>query len=180
MTDAQLNAEVELEFTFLAAALPAEIEGTTPKRLVDVYFPETGAVHPHLRLRKKGDDMEITKKQPITEGDASAQLETTIKLSQDEYDTLYTASNRRVVKDRYNVVIDGFPAEVDVFLENLKGLVLIDFEFESEEARAAFKTPAICLADVTQEEFIAGGLLAGKGYADIAEGLSRFSYTPIQ
>jgi len=33
---------------------------------------------------------------------------------------------------------------------------------------------------VTQEEFIAGGLLAGKTYNDIAPELERFNYQPIK
>ena len=174
------SAEIELEFTFLASALPAEIKGITPKRLVDAYIPESGVEHPNLRLRKRGDVMELTKKVPITEGDASAQYETTIQLNEDEFDALAAVSQRRIVKDRYNVTIDGFPAEVDVFQERLKGLVLIDFEFSSEEERAKFKTPAICLADVTQEKFLAGGLLAGKSYDDIANELQAFSYSEIK
>lgn len=179
MPNINQSIEVELEFTFLAAALPAEIQGVRPKRLVDVYIPETGVVHPSLRLRKRGDILELTKKSPIQEGDASTQYEITITLSQNEFDALNTISQRRIVKDRYNVVIDGFPAEVDVFQESLKGLVLIDFEFTNEEARARFKAPAICLADVTQEEWIAGGLLAGKSYEDIAAKLEALHYKAI-
>jgi adenylate cyclase len=180
MSDNNQSTEIELEFTFLASALPTEIKGITPKRLIDAYIPEVGVVHPNLRLRKKGGAMELTKKIPIEEGDASAHYETSITLNQNEFDALSVVSQRRVVKDRYNVVIDGLPAEVDVFQEKLKGLVLIDFEFGSKEEQAKFKAPAICLADVTQEEFIAGGLLAGKSYSDISDRLRIFNYTPIE
>ena len=86
----------------------------------------------------------------------------------------------RRVKDRYNVVIEGFPAEVDVFQEELEGLVLIDFEFDTVEDQKKFVVPAICLADVTQEEFLAGGILSGKKYADIAQQLERLHYRAIK
>lgn len=179
MAENKKQAEIELEFTYLADGLPIEIKGIDPKRLIDVYIPETGVEHPTLRLRNKAGKLEITRKSPITEGDSSAQYEMTIPLSQQEYDALSNTSDRRVVKDRYEVCIDGYPAEVDVFQEKLKGLVLIDFEFDNEEKRNSFKAPLVCLADVTQEEFIAGGLLAGKGYDDIAERLKLFNYAAI-
>lgn len=68
---------------------------------------------------------------------------------------------------------------MDVFTGELSGLVLIDFEFQSEEDKAAFTPPSCCLADVTQEDFIAGGQLAGKTYEDIRSDLARFNYSPL-
>lgn len=173
------NQELELEYTFLASELPKEIEGVSPKRLVDIYIPESGTDHPRLRLRQKGNTYEITKKTPVNEGDASTQIETTIKLDAHEFVALSSTSQKSVVKDRYVADINGYPAEVDVFREGLEGLVLIDFEFSSEDERAKFIKPEVCLADVTQEDFIAGGLLAGKTYADISDDLNRFNYKPL-
>jgi CYTH domain-containing protein len=144
--------------------------------LKDVYVPDTDGTHPRLRLRKKGDRYEITKKIPVNEGDASAHTELTIPLDEQEFLALEKSSHKFVEKDRYKVTIDGHEAEVDVFQGELKGLVVIDFEFESEADMTSFVTPAVCLADVTQENFIAGGLLAGKSYADISSDLDRFNY----
>jgi CYTH domain-containing protein len=170
---------IELELTYLAAELPEEIKKSKPKILVDVYVPESGVKHARLRLRQKGDSFEITKKIPINEHDASAHTEMTIPLDEAEFNALASVSDKRVVKDRYNVYIEGYPAEVDVFCEELKGLVLIDFEFTSEEEKKAFKQPSICLSNVTQENFIAGGLLAGKTYQDIEPELKRFNYKEL-
>lgn len=39
--------------------------------------------------------------------------------------------------------------------------------------------PDFCLVDVTQETFLAGGMLCGKRYADIEAGLDRFGYRKI-
>lgn len=173
------NHELELEYTFLANALPDEINGVEPKRLVDIYIPDLGDNHAHLRLRQKGDNLEITKKVLVNPNDASTQIESTIQLDADEFEALSAVSQKRVVKDRYFVTIGGFPAEVDVFREKLEGLVLIDFEFSSEEERAKFVKPEVCLAEVTQEEFIAGGHISGKSYSDIADELARFEYKAL-
>lgn len=175
----QNNQEIEYELTYLAKSLPKEIKGLTPKKLVDIYIPENMELHPRLRIRQKGDKYEITKKMPITGGDSSSQLETTIPLEENEFSALASMSNRSLAKNRYEVQINGHMAEVDVFTGELEGLVLIDFEFSSEEEKNAFQTPYICLVDVTQEKFIAGGLLAGRTYKDIASELEKYDYTPI-
>ncbi|HTB49275.1 MAG TPA: hypothetical protein VK712_04290 [Verrucomicrobiae bacterium] len=173
-----LNIEIELELTYLARKIPGELNGVTPQRLVDTYVPENAA-KPYVRLRQKGTQYEITKKQPVDESDFSHQTEQTIPLKKDEFDALCKASRRRVEKDRYMITVEGRTAEVDVFDGELKGLVVIDFEFGSLEEKQAFKPPEFCLVEVTQELFIAGGQLAGKTYDDIAADLARFNYQPL-
>lgn len=179
MSQQHLPSEIELEYTYLAAYLPKELADVAPVRLVDVYIPEHSGAHPHMRVRQKGNVYEITKKIPLKQGDASVMVEQTIPLDEVEFDHLRQVSPLTVVKDRYNVTIDGFPAEVDVFQDRLSGLVLIDFEFSTIEEKDAFSPPSVCLADVTQEDVIAGGLLAGKAFADIEKQLARFGYTAI-
>lgn len=43
----------------------------------------------------------------------------------------------------------------------------------------SFQMPDFCLCEVTQEEFIAGGMLCGKRYTDIEADLERFGYKRI-
>ncbi len=169
--------EIELELTFLAKEKPSEIDGVEPEIMVDTYIPKSGFAD--LRIRKRGKIFEITKKIPLKPGDYSVMKELTIPLSEEEYEELSSVGNRKVFKHRYSVGIEGYPAEVDVFQEDLLGLVLIDFEFKNELQKESFKIPAVCLADVTQESFIAGGKLAGKKFEDITSDLSRFGYSPI-
>lgn len=173
-----MSQQLERERTFLAKELPQEIKTTKPTRIVDIYIPDTPA-HSYLRLRQNGERYEITKKTPATVGDASEHIEQTIPLTKDEFVALSGCSAKRVAKDRYRVVINGTPAEVDVFIEDLAGLVLIDFEFDTEAEKNNFTPPSIALADVTQEDFIAGGLLAGKTYSAIAPELARFCYKKL-
>ena len=155
-----------------------ELKNTIPTRITDVYIPDT-TEHSHLRLRKRGNLYEITKKTPVKDGDASEQIEQTIPLTKDEFEALISCSQKRVSKDRYNIIIEGHNAEVDVFQDQLKGLVLIDFEFKTISEKSSFKTPSIALADVTQESFTAGGVLAGKSYQDIKPELACFNYQKL-
>jgi CYTH domain-containing protein len=170
--------EVELERTFLAKSLPPGLGRCQKKEIVDVYFPK-GVVHPVLRLRKSGGNCELTKKSPVVEGDASHQLEQTIKLSGAEFLALSRLAGKEVRKVRHYYPYEGITAEIDVFGGALKGLVLVDFEFRSEAEKKAFRMPSFCLAEVTQETFLAGGMLCGKKYADIAAKLAEFGYKKL-
>lgn len=58
-----MSRELELELTFLAKEIPEGIKDAIPTRITDVYIPDT-AEHSHLRLRKRGNLYEITKKLP--------------------------------------------------------------------------------------------------------------------
>lgn len=167
----------EFELTYLAKKEVLEkLKGVQPKEMLDIYIPSTSH-HPSLRIRKSGAKHEITKKQPIKEGDASHQLETTIPLTPDEFAELSTIPGKRVSKHRYIYKENGYSYEIDVFQDALKGLILVDIEFSSNEEKSKFTPASWVLADVTQEDFIAGGMLCGKNYSDIEEKLKEFNYS---
>ena len=173
-----MATEIEYELTFLASGLPHGLEETQSVLIHDVYVP-VSANHAVLRLRQTDDKYVITKKQPIHDGDSSKQLEHTIELSREEFEALTNCSNKDFVKRRYYMELNGYPAEIDVYQEKLTGLVTIDFEFDSEVAKNSFVAPDFVLADVTQEEAIAGGFLAGKSIDDIMPKLKRYGYKKI-
>jgi hypothetical protein len=58
-------------------------------------------------------------------------------------------------------------------------IICIDFEFETEAQKDAFVQPDFCLVDITQETFIAGGMLAEKRYGEIEGELKYFSYKKL-
>jgi CYTH domain-containing protein len=169
---------LELELTYLAKVIPEGLRECKSKDLLDIYLPATSA-HPKLRLRKRGDVCEMTKKNLVKEGDASVQIEQTIALDEAEFAALSAVGGKRVHKQRFYFPYENVTAEVDVFQDSLAGLVLIDFEFASEEEKNTFQMPSFCLADVAQEDFVAGGMLCGKSYEDITADLARFGYQKL-
>ena len=168
----------ELERTFLVGSLPDGIGKARKVEMEDIYIPAS-AEHPVIRIRKIGERMEITKKSPVDASDRSEQHEHTIELTREEFDSLAGIGGKRVAKTRHFMDIGDRKAEIDVFRGPLEGLVVADFEFGSAEERDAFRPPEFCLADVTQEEFIAGGMLCGKSYSDVESHLKRFGYKKI-
>ena len=169
---------IELERTYLAKKLPKKLRSCKSKEIIDVYIPKSSK-HPKLRLRKNGDKYELTKKEPVNDGDASHQKEQTIALTEAEFNTLTKLDGKRIHKIRYFYDFNGRIAEFDVFQDALKGLVVIDFEFANVEEKDNFEMPDFCLIDVTQEVFIAGGMICGKSYEDIEDELTKFKYSKL-
>ena len=167
---------IELEKTYLVRSLPPDLQHFPHERLLDVYFPDE-VRHPRMRLRKKGETMELTKKVPVVEGgDGSSHYEYTITLDADEYKALATIPGKRVEKLRYAYQWQGRPVEIDIFLGSLAGLVMADIEFESRADFDQMAMPEFCLADVTHEDLIRGGELCGRSYADLQPLLDRYGY----
>ena len=169
---------LELEKTYLAKNLPQNLKDYTFKEIIDIYIPKN-ADHPVLRLRKNGDAYEMTKKQPIVDSDASRQIEQTIILSKEEFGALEKIEGKKTHKFRYYYDYKGNIAEIDIFMDDLAGLAIIDFEFKTDQEKDFFLMPDFCLADVTQEKFLAGGMLCGKKYEDIKKDLDRFNYQKL-
>ncbi|MCD6522613.1 MAG: hypothetical protein J7K68_02605 [Candidatus Diapherotrites archaeon] len=166
---------IELERTFLAKYLPEDLEKHERIEIEDIYIPRD-VEHPILRIRRIGDKFEITKKSLTEENDPSKQEEQTIVLSYNEYLALSKLDGKTSHKIRYFYPYNGYVLHIDVYQGCLKGLVVIDVEFENEKEKAAFEMPEFCLADVTNEKFMAGGMLCGKCYEDIEPMLKRFGY----
>ena len=109
----------------------------------------------------------------------SHQEEQTIVLTEKEFLELSNTDGKKIHKTRYDYDYNGRKAEIGVFQGDLKGLVLVDFEFDSVEEKDDFGIPDFCLAEVTQELFAAGGMLCGKSYEDIAKHLEGLGYRKI-
>jgi adenylate cyclase len=170
--------EIELERTYLAKFLPEGLKDFPSKEIKDIYIPETEE-HPILRIRKRGDKYEITKKQPVNGNDSSEQYEHTISLTKEEFLTLEQVKGKIVRKIRYYYNYKGIQAEVDVFQDDLFGLVLVDFEFKEIADKNTFEMPDFCLVDVTQDKCFAGGMICGKKYSDIQSHLDELGYNKI-
>jgi CYTH domain-containing protein len=170
--------EIERERTFLLKYVPKDLEKCESIEIVDIYIPQS-AEHPVLRIRKRGDVFEMTKKQPLVGTDSSEQSEHTISLSAEEFEALSKIEGKRFRKRRYFSPFEKMVAEVDVYLDELQGLIVVDFEFKSSQEKDAFGMPDFCLADVTQDKEIAGGMLAGKKYSDIEDFLKERGYEKI-
>lgn len=164
----------EFEATYLVKELPEAVYRAPHEEILDIYIPVT-IEHPILRVRQLGARYEITKKHPLREHDASHRIENTIPLTESEFTALADIPGKRVLKTRYYYVEEEVEYQVDMFKERLEGLVLVAVEFKEAKERNAFTSPSWFGADVTQEKWVAGGMLCGKSYDDIRADLEKIA-----
>lgn len=153
---------VERERRYLLRGLP---EGVTPRdehaQITDNYITGT-----RLRLRKSrwvptGEwSLKLTQKQAPAPPDFSRALITTLYLNRAEYEALSIFEANELRKNRYYLRHEGRLYGVDVFLGELRGLVLAETDFETDAEVDEFPAPPFAVADVTREELFTGGRLA--------------------
>ncbi len=175
-----MSHELEHELTFLAKELPEGLEGCRKKELLDIMLP-TDAKHPDLRIRKQGERHLITRKYPTEDGGKRVFHEFTVPLSPEQFEELErSVKGKRLRKTRYYHEEDGHVFEISVFHDEFEGLVLVDVEFEAGEEIDDFTMPSWCLAEVTGQEWKAGGYLAGRDYEEIEPELERLGYRKLE
>jgi adenylate cyclase len=173
-----MSTVAEYELGYLARSFPEGLKDCKHAVIEDIYFPGD-VVHPKIRIRRKGDKYEFTKKTVIDPNDMGQQREENVTLTAKEYQALSKGNGKAVSKVRYFMPYQGYTAEIDVFTGTLEGLVIVEVEFETLEEKAVFVMPDFCLVDVTQEEGIAGGMLAGKSFTDVQDILGRYGYQSL-
>ncbi|MGI9612356.1 MAG: hypothetical protein ACR2QO_05580 [Acidimicrobiales bacterium] len=165
----------EHERRFLLDEIPAG--ATNPRHITDHYVDGT-----RLRLRAVRDgarstgavDLKLGHKRRIVADDPTAILHTSMYLDAAEFDVLATLPGRRLVKTRWSVPVgpDADPSSpsgsVNVFEEDLAGLILLEVDLGSQALLEAFTPPSWVGPEVTADEAFTGGALAGASFADIA------------
>jgi CYTH domain-containing protein len=164
---------VERERRFLLRALPPGLSLADPhSQITDNYITGT-----RLRLRKvrwvptNEWTLKLTQKHAPEPPDFSRTLITSIYLDESEYEVLSVFEANELRKNRYPFRHGGRAYSVDVFLGDLRGLVLAETDFEEAEDMDSFPAPPFAVADVSRDEMFTGGSLVGLTADDIREAL---------
>ncbi|MGI9644145.1 MAG: CHAD domain-containing protein [Ilumatobacteraceae bacterium] len=97
----------------------------------------------------------------VKSGRGAVRHEFEIQIARNAFDDLWDrTAGRRISKTRSLVPIGAHVAEVDVFHEELDGLVLAEVEFENEESLAVFEPPDWFGAEVTDDPRFSNASLA--------------------
>ncbi|MGK2930086.1 MAG: CHAD domain-containing protein [Acidimicrobiales bacterium] len=153
------HATVERERTFLVADIPElPDEGT---RIAQGYLALDRSVA--VRVRDAGDKGRTL---TVKGGEGSVRTELEWQIGRDRFDAAWPLTEgRRVEKTRYRVPLPDtdLVAELDVFVGACAGLVVVEVEFESDEAMDAFEPPAWFGPEVTDDPRYANAALAVDG-----------------
>jgi adenylate cyclase len=163
-------SEIEKESTFLLNSIPTNLSDWKKEYTKDTYLPPD-ALHPMIRLRKRGEQLFMTKKYPRIPNDFSTMIEETINLLDHEYEFLEKNLKGNVLeKTRYSKKFNGYIIEVDEYLGDLAPLKVMDIEWENEPQELDLSSFDI-KKEITQQNSLAAGNLAGKKYTDIEKHL---------
>lgn len=151
------GAIFERERKFLVAELP-----DVPEHGVELrqgYLAVDGAVSVRVR-----DAAERGCTLTVKGGKGAVRTELEWPIAQDQFEAAWAITGeRRVHKTRYEIPIGGHLVELDVFEEELSGLVLAEVEFDSDESLQRFQPPDWFDREVTDDERYTNALLATAG-----------------
>jgi CYTH domain-containing protein len=148
------SSTVERERKYLLAEAPAFSGSGT--RLRQGYLAIDGSVS--VRVREAGEaGCTLT----VKAGRGAVRTELEWPLTDEQFDAAWDQTGgRRIHKTRHRVPLDEHTIEVDVFHDDLEGLLLAEVEFESDDALAAFEPPAWFGPEVTDDEGYTNASLA--------------------
>ncbi len=126
--------ELELEKKIILRNMPPGLD--KPEFITQAYLYTEPF---ELRIRKQGYKCQLTYKSTGDEERREWENEIPCWL----YDELETKHVGRVImKKRYTLHRDGLRFEIDEYLDDLKGLIVAEVEFQNRENFDTFKTPA--------------------------------------
>lgn len=148
---------IEIERRFLVVDLPADLPEPT---LVEQAYLTTSPVS--VRVRRTGDRRILT----LKTGSGLSRTEIERDLDPSEFDALWeVATELRIEKRRHRVPLDGgHVAELDLFDGWLADRRLVEVEFDSVEAAAAFDPPPWFGREVTSDHRFTNSSLARHGW----------------
>ena len=168
-------ARVERERRYLLRELPPGLKLSDPHtQITDNYITAT-----RLRLRKvrvpetNEWTLKLTQKHAPAPTDFSRTLITNIYLNPYEYEVLSVFEGNELRKNRYPYEHEGRGYSVDVFLGGLRGLVLAETDFATDEELDAFTPPAFAFTDVTRDETFTGARLVALTADDLRAALKK-------
>jgi len=136
---------MEIERKFLTKHIPFDITVYPYKQISQAYI----SFSPTIRIRQSDDKYILT----VKGKGHLAREEFELLLTKEDYDSLFLKTEGTpVVKKRYLVPVEEYTAEVDIYEEELEGLMTTEVEFPSLEAAEAFVAPEWFGRDVSEEK----------------------------
>lgn len=99
-----------------------------------------------VRIRKKGTGYFLT----VKSGAGLRRDEWEVGLSKEQFNDLLAAADGRIINKRRIIISErGIDIEIDVYEGQLRGLIVAEIEFESEEQARSFSPPAWLGKEIT-------------------------------
>jgi CYTH domain-containing protein len=148
----------EIERKFLLSETPPQLRQTATRVLpIRQGYITPHRAAPQVRLRSKGEKFYLTVKGKGT----LEREEVEIEMAQEQFVKLWPlTTGRRLRKTRYEMPYQGLIIEIDVFEDQLQGLLLAEVEFDSVSASRHFDPPEWMDREVTEDTRFTNSYLA--------------------
>ena len=150
--------DVEIERKFLVSHAPADLPPGEP---IEQGYLAVAPDGTEVRIRRRAGRSTLT----IKSGPARVRVEEELDIDDRRFEALWAlTAGRRIAKTRHLVPLgDELTAELDVYAEELDGLLTAEVEFASEQASADFAPPDWLGHEVTGDARYANQSLALHG-----------------
>jgi CYTH domain-containing protein len=138
---------MEIERKFIPITLPENLDEYKHYKIEQAYLNTA----PVVRIRQQGDEYYLTYKG----GGMMAREEYNLPLNKKSYHHLLSKADGNIItKTRYLIPINNgtLTAELDIFEDKFKGMLLVEVEFESVEQADGFQKPDWFGEDVTHNK----------------------------
>ncbi|MBO6133609.1 MAG: CYTH domain-containing protein [Lachnospiraceae bacterium] len=140
---------IEIEKKWLVERFPDDLSRFDCLEIEQGYL----STSPTVRIRKENDDYYLTYKssKDMPEGSVLSHEEYNLPLTRDSYAHLLSKCDGRLIsKKRYLIPLrNDLTAELDIFEGVFSPLMIVEVEFETEEAALSFEAPDWFGPDVT-------------------------------
>lgn len=154
---------MEIERKFLVKELPDNLEQFKCKVIEQGYLCN----NPTVRIRKSNENYILTYKSKFgieQDENRTAKVENEVEVPLNEASFLHLkekVDDHMIAKNRYIIPLEGgYTAELDIFTEQLEGLLLVEVEFKDEETANQFCPPDWFGEDVSLDRRYTNGYLS--------------------
>jgi len=162
-----IGAEMEIERKFLVVPqlVEEELAKLPSASIRQAYLVTDRESGREVRIRAREGTYSLT----VKSGRGMVREEREIALSEEQFVVLLAGTQGKVIeKQRYEVPVGGYRAEVDVYEGFLNGLVTVEVEFPNEEEAKAFIAPDWFGEEKTGEDQYKNAQLVGiNSFADL-------------
>lgn len=146
MSCKEMNDFVEIERKFLIHSLPDAVSSYPHRQIIQGYI-ECRDESVEVRLRQDGNCYVQT----IKNGSGVKRLEVNIPINEAQFFALWPlTAGKRLEKTRYEIDVDSYLIELDVYGGQNTGLVTAEVEFAGIEEAAQFSPPDWFGQDITK------------------------------
>lgn len=150
------HQETELELAWLVKYLPNEITSCKSTEIRQAYLDANDPGIKDIRIREKNGKFTYTVKKFLKNAQETGySKEETRKLSKQEYLKLWKKAKKKIRKIRYYYPLkSNLTSEIDIYKDNLQGLIVVEVEFPSIKVCKEFKSPNWFGKEVTDSKGI--------------------------